>query len=192
MKASGRFVVRVAPALHAELRELAAQREISLNGLCSSLLSSGCRSSGESSPESPDTAAVTQGCRQAFGEPLVGVVLFGSLARGEATVTSDADLLLVLAPGTSIDRGLYHQWDKLDVSRQSLAGHPPSPQFVALPSHDKPPGGLWYEVALDGQILWDRHGVTARTLRALRFDMLAGVIERRLTHGHPYWVRRHA
>jgi predicted nucleotidyltransferase len=189
MAASGRFIVRIPPSLHAHLREVAAQRGTSLNALCAAVLSAGTHADATSAVEPSD---IVRACRAAFGERLEGIVLFGSLARGEATAASDADLLLVLAHGTRIERGLYHEWDTLDASHHLLAGHPCTPQFVALPDKDNTPGGLWYEVALDGQVLWDRRGAIARTLRMLRLDMLSGVMERRVTHGHPYWVKRYA
>ncbi len=192
MKASGNFIVRVASELHAELRQVAAKRGVSLNSLCASLLQEGRHFHQGSTSDESKTSAVVRACRDAFGERLEGIVLFGSLARGEATATSDADLLLVLTAGTSIDRGLYREWDEIEVVRDGLAGHACSPQFVSVPDGDRAFGGLWYEVALDGQILWDHRGVVARVLRALRLQMLAGVVERRLTHGHPYWVKRHA
>src|SRR5690606_13998698 len=59
---------------------------------------------------------------------LVGVVLFGSVARAESHADSDVDLLLVFEAGTQIQREFYKTWDEIVPFDSRL-----SPQFVSLP-----------------------------------------------------------
>ena len=188
---SGRFLLRLPAPLHSQLRQLADERGISLNSLCIERLGNAGDSSGDVSGacSEPALAIVTE-CSKAWGDRLEGLVLFGSVARGEATTASDADLLIVLAQGEPIERSVYRSWDGLAVANARLDGHIVTPQFVALPETAELAGGLWYEVALDGRLLWDRRGAVARILVQLRRAMANGAIARHETHGHPYWVRR--
>ncbi len=120
---------------------------------------------------------------------LVGLALFGSAARGDVTVESDVDLLLVMRKGTGILRDLYRQWDEL--CRESGAVDPDglSPHFVSLPASVLEAGGLWYEVALEGILLWEHDLQVTRFLRSVRESMAKGRIRRRLLHGSPYWIK---
>ena len=49
--------------------------------------------------------------RAGLGADLLGVVAYGSFARGELAAGSDVDLLVVLSEGVKITRSLYRQWD---------------------------------------------------------------------------------
>lgn len=161
---------------------------MSLNALCVECLAT----SGDIGALGNDSElnALMKDCVDAFGPQLEGLVLFGSLARGDATSASDADLLLVLSERVPVARSLYHAWDGSAAAKRRLRGCSVSPQFVALPATTATPGGLWYEVALDGRLLWDRHGRVGAALSRLRHEVASGAVERRETHGHPYWVRR--
>ncbi|MBN1962182.1 MAG: nucleotidyltransferase domain-containing protein [Deltaproteobacteria bacterium] len=199
MNPSGRFVLRLPTSLHAQLRKQALERGISLNSLCVERLAinesqnmvsaDNVVSDVVSYTDSQATSSLIKACINCFAEKLEGVVLFGSVARGEATAASDADLLIVLSQGSRIERSLYHLWEKLEAAAISIKGHMVSPQFVALPASSSQFGGLWYEVALDGILLWDCKGAVAKALVFLRHQMLNGMISRHETHGHPYWIR---
>jgi len=122
---------------------------------------------------------------------LVGLLLFGSAARGEATEGSDIDLLLVLRPEVRIERGLYRIWEEFcreSHGNQDLARI--SPHFVRLPSSVESAGGLWYEAAIDGIALWERGLQVSRFLGAVRKAMGQGEIRRMMLHGSPYWVKK--
>ncbi len=129
-------------------------------------------------------------CVLAFGDAVEGVVLFGSVARGAATDASDADLLIVLSPGTAVTRDLYSRWDELDASRSEIEGHPVSPHFAVRPSLDAMVGGLWYEIARDGIVMWERGTVVRATLARLRQRILNGEVEERRSGGQSYWMHR--
>jgi hypothetical protein len=124
-----------------------------------------------------------------WGKDLIGIILFGSVARGEATAGSDIDILIVLEAGCGITRALYDRWDGMLRSRGNRSDERVSPQFVVLPSDPSQVGSLWLEVAREGIIVSDPSGRVARFLVALRDYILSGAVTRRVAHGHPYWVR---
>lgn len=183
-------MLRVSPELHRRLRERARADGISLNSLCARLLDTG--TSGESGRSArvilglPHTL-VEQIGREWSGK-LVGVALFGSAARGNATSASDIDLLVVLEPGTRIERSLYDRWEVV-MRAGGVLSRRVSPQFVALPATPSEAGGIWLEVAREGIVLDDRESRLARFLISLRDLIASGAVTRKTVHGHPYWVR---
>ncbi len=189
--ASGKFVVRITPVLHRRLREAASREGSSLTQICLARLR------GEASelpsayrPPAPSLISrfLVAAILERWGAALAGLVLFGSAARGEATRESDIDLLLVLTPGVRLSRRLYQEWDllwdTLDPDDRRV-----SPQFVVLPEDVRGAGGLWYEVALEGIVFWERELAISALLRRIREAMARGELRRRMIHGNPYWIR---
>ena len=76
---SGRFVLRLDPVLHAELRREAAVRGISLNAHCVQMLTA----AAGVSPGFEGSADTVRRATELMGESLIGIVVFGSWARGE-------------------------------------------------------------------------------------------------------------
>ena len=176
---SGRFVLRIDPELHARLRDEAEAAGVSLNELCARKLS-------VSLPllPLPAAAAVERALGQ-LGAALIGVVAFGSWARGEATEASDIDLLLVVRPDVPLVRALYAPWDADPLQWDA---RPVEPHLVRLPETGARASGLWAEAALDGIVLYERDLAVSRWLVEVRRRVLTGELQRRETHGHPYWV----
>jgi len=174
-----RFVLRVPKDLHRRLRGEAARRGISLNSLCVSLLDVATRSAATTTDRAPlvDAAATL------FGRDLVGLMLFGSVARGEQREGSDTDLLVVLDDTRAISRSLYHVWDEARPAADRV-----NPHFVHLPPQGSTPTSLWIEVALDGIVLHDPQGTLARRLSGLRRRLASGAVRPGLAHGQRYWV----
>ncbi len=180
---SGKFVIRLGPSLHSRLVKKARDEKVSLNRLCARTLEEGI--SGVT-PASGEWQGTVTALRKKFGDSLLGVVLFGSVARGEATESSDIDLLIVVASDVPITRALYRWWD------EAIAGQVESnvnPHFIRLPESPGEAGGLWLEVAVASTVLWEREGQVHATLAKLREVIAAGHLRRRLTGGVPYWVR---
>jgi len=193
-RASGRFVLRIDPALHEQLRRVAEREDCSLNQLCGDLLRKALlsgtpvrNSGGIAGTWVP--SALIHTVVGSLGNQLEGVVLFGSAARGQMWPQSDIDLLLVLRPDVPITRELYSKWETAIGPSTKPMGRRVSPHFVALPRDARRAGGLWFEVALDGVILWDPQLRVAQMLSSLRQEMAKGAMVRRFAHGHPYWVR---
>jgi hypothetical protein len=185
---SGKFVIRMPQSLHGSLRDEAARAGESLNQICLKKLREQ-EPPGAAAP-GPILADFLESIVHHWQENLEGLVLFGSTARGEATAESDIDLLLVMGPGVKITRGLYHDWEAFcrDYGGPQNSGRI-SPHFVVLPGTVGEAGGLWYETAIEGILLWAANRRVSNFLRQLREAMAQGKIRRRMLHGSPYWVK---
>lgn len=176
---SGRFVLRMDPDLHASLREAAGRAGTSLNEYCIRRLS-------EPEREWPsEVGAVVDRAEGIVGEALLGVVVFGSWARQQATASSDVDVLVVMDVGFEITRGVYRKWD---ASPLVWDGRPVEPHFVHLPDVGNRVSGMWAEVAVDGVVLFENGFVVSEKLVAIRRKILSGKMVQRRSHGQPYWV----
>ena len=177
--ASGRFLLRIDPELHARLREEARAAGISLNDCCVARLSA--PASGLPAPG----AAALRHAESAVNGPLLGAVVYGSWARGEETSESDVDILIVVPPATGITRELYRRWD---AAPPQWEGRVIEPHFVRLPDIVAEITGTWAEAAIDGIVLFDPKLLISRTLSSIRLRILEGEIIRRWAGGQPYWT----
>jgi predicted nucleotidyltransferase len=119
-----------------------------------------------------------------FEDRLVGVLAYGSYARGDAAPSSDVDLLVVVDPSIPLTRALYRDWD---AAAPTWSERAVDPHFVHLSDHARTTGGAWCEAAIDGVVLFERKGAVTRKLAAVRGDIAAGRLVRRTLHGQPYW-----
>ena len=177
--ASGTFVLRLDPRLHAVLRGEAASAGTSLNDWCGRVLSApGC---GGLEPASKVILAI----RSHQEADLVGVVAYGSFARGELAAGSDVDLLVVLAGRVPITRALYREWEGVvpDWEGREVDLH-----FVHLPEAGDTVSGTWAEAAVGGIVLHDRDLTVSRRLIDIRSRIAAGELIRRMAQGQPYWI----
>jgi predicted nucleotidyltransferase len=167
--------------LHAALRSAATSLGVSLNDYCAKKLSLPMGSLVGNAP----ARAVIDRAASILGADLVGLVAFGSWARGEASVTSDVDVLIVVGPPRKVTRGLYREWDRKVLTWD---GHPVEPHFVNLPDDVHSVGTVWAEAAIDGIVLFERELEVSRTLAAVRRRIAEGRLVRRTIHGQPYWA----
>jgi hypothetical protein len=191
---SGKFVVRIPAALHAQLKGEATATAQSLNQVCISKLQASATPDAGLRATSAATELISPGfldaILQRWCDTLIGIILFGSAARGDDTEDSDIDLVLVMDAEVKIVRALYRLWE--DFCREQCGTQDSgrfSPHFVNLPESIKDAGGLWYEVAIEGIILWESEYRISRFLSAVRAAMGQGKIRRRMVHGSPYWVK---
>jgi hypothetical protein len=181
-RASGRFLLRLPPGLHAALREAAGAAGLSLNDYCVRRLAA---PAGDPT-RLAGSAAVVDRAAAVAGDDLLGVVAYGSWARGDAADGSDVDVLVVVGARLAVTRALYRAWDTAPVAWN---GRPIEPHFVGLPSPDAPVApGVWPEVAIDGIVLFERGVDVSRHLVRVRRDIVAGRLVRRVVHGQPYWA----
>ena len=176
---AGRLLLRLPVALHRTLKRAAAGESISLNEYCVRRLTVGAGLAAQ-----PSAAAVMVRAMAAGGDALVGVIVYGSWARGEAGPASDIDLLVVLDAARPLTRILYRDWDADPVTWD---GRPVDPHFVHLPEGG-PASGVWGEAAIDGVILFESGLRLSAVLAQVRRDIVAGRLVRRIAHGQPYWV----
>jgi predicted nucleotidyltransferase len=103
--------------------------------------------------------------QKTLGDHLIAVVLFGSRARGEASLESDWDLLVIAKglPEKPFERHLFLKRTLPSSCRGviSLLARTPEEFEVNLPP-------LYMDIALDGQIIYDPHMYAAERLGALR------------------------
>jgi predicted nucleotidyltransferase len=180
-RATGRFVLRIPPGLHATLRRAAREVGVSLNEYCARKLAApqgGLASVGEA-------ASVVARAGALFGDDLIALAAFGSLARGEATNTSDVDVLIVVEERVELTRELYRKWDAAPLL---WADRPVDAHFAHLPEPGVRVAGVWGELAIDGIILFERDLRLSQRLAEVRRDIAAGRILRRTAHGQPYWT----
>lgn len=120
---------------------------------------------------------------QPLASAIVGMILYGSWARGEATEASDIDVLMVMEPTVPIRRALYTAVDAIQGIDPRIS------LFLAhLPAEDVQPGDLWLDISLDGVILADTHGRIANTMDRIRQWIASGKVIRHDIHGQGYWV----
>ena len=179
---SGRFVIRLPVKLHAALRHKADAENLSLNQLCLRALAGYLDPRWPEVP-APQESSWLQAARRVLGKNLLGAVLFGSEARGEARADSDLDLLLVAGPNVPLSRHLYSLWDEQPNDERH------SPHFVHLPATPAEAGSIWLEAAVDGVVLHDPEGRIGRFLGQVRRAIASGRLRRKTAYGHPYWVK---
>lgn len=178
-RASGRFLLRIEPRLHALLQRAAGEAALSLNEYCVRKLSTPA-----GAVEVGPAAELVGRAAALHGSDLVGVVAFGSWARGEAGPASDVDVLVVLETARPLTRGLYRSWDEDPLSWND---HPVEPHLVHLVQPGAV-GTVWAEAAIDGIVLFERGLRVSRRLSAVRRKIAAGRLVRRTVHGQPYWA----
>jgi hypothetical protein len=178
---SGKFVLRVPPEMHRRLVAYGQALGLSLNCACLRLLGSAL------DPQQPGALPYGLGGilapQSELSTDILGLVLYGSEARGEATSASDVDILVVVAAERPITRSLYSQVDAtpgLDRRVSLMLSH--------LPGSAARPGSLWLEVSQDGIVLFDRDRSVTRMCAAIRRQIAAGRMSRRESHGQGYWV----
>lgn len=171
------LLIRAPGRLCERLKAEARRRGVSLNRHCLDRLGS---------VQGVSDSAVAALVDSELGEDLDGVVLFGSVARGEEHDGSDTDWLLVVRAGVRVERNLYTRWDRLSLDERI------APQFVGWPERLGMAGSLWLEAALDGIVLWERERRVSGFLVRLRRWMWEGRVERKTTYGVSYWVKSHA
>jgi predicted nucleotidyltransferase len=165
--------------LHDALRASAREAGLSLNEYCARKLAQ---------PPSSLAGEGVEAVRRAtalFGSAILGVIVFGSWARGQEAKTSDIDLLVVLDDSMEIGRRLYRTWDESPVDWD---GHGVEPHFVHLPLHGARISGMWAEVATDGVILHEREFLVSKRLVEIRQKIATGQLVRRRVHGQSYWI----
>jgi hypothetical protein len=178
--ASGRFLLRLAPEVHAVLQVAAKRAGLSLNEYCGRKLGAPLGALPLGPP-----AVLVQRAQAAHGDQLVGLVAFGSWARGEAGPQSDVDILIVLADAVPLERALYRVWDEAALA---WGTHAVQTHLVHLPVPGAV-GTIWAEAAIDGIVLWERELAISRRLALVRRDIAEGRLVRRSVHGQPYWAQ---
>ena len=132
--------------------------------------------------------------RSAFGDRLVSVVLYGSVARGDARPDSDINVLVVTGP---IAPGPFKRKDLLDAADEALApliaaaemdGIPTRlARIVKTPEEAREITPLYFDLTQDAVLLYDRDGFFARVLDGVRTSLDRLGATRTGDRGPRYW-----
>lgn len=136
----------------------------------------------------------SEALRESIGDSLVSVVLFGSVARGEATEHSDIDLLVV-AEGLPVSRLVRQEVLRdadarvdADLRRLMRAGDLVEIRpILKTPEEAQQTTALYLDMVEDALLLFDRDGFFAGVLAGLR-QSLERLGARRIRRGAlRYW-----
>ena len=131
-----------------------------------------------------------------LGDSLMGILLFGSVARGEARMNSDVDLLVVAEglPSSYMERAriMARVVEKTRGERIKLfsKGIHPTLQIIAYtPEEMEVFRALYFDLAVDGIILYSRRGYVEELLRKIRRTLEESKARKVvLPGGRWYWV----
>ena len=130
-----------------------------------------------------------------LGDRLVSVVLFGSVARGEAGPNSDLDLLIVaedLPPGRFARLRLLEAADRaFEPELEALRGrgvHTRLSRVIKTRAEARRTVPLYLDMVEDARLLYDRDGFFAGVLARLRRRLAELGAERRTLGRVRYWV----
>lgn len=132
-----------------------------------------------------------------YGERLVSAVVFGSMARGDATATSDVDLLLVIedlpktmwrryAEASELKRRLYGSSEYVEAMLKGMA----CPVSLVLFTPDEAKGfhSIYLDMTTHALTLYDKNMFMRRILSKLS-KHLEDLSSKRFTiEGKPVWV----
>ena len=175
-----RVLLRLPADLHLTLVKAAADLDLSFNEFCVRRLQAPSDAHGLSVVRS----LVVSRARATFGDRLLGVLVLGSWARGEAAATSDIDVLIVIDPGTTLTRDLYRAWD---LDPLTFEGRAIDAHFAHPSAAGTAPTAVWCEAAVDGVVWYDPTGAIAIRLGEVRRAIAEGRVVRAFAHGQPYW-----
>jgi predicted nucleotidyltransferase len=135
---------------------------------------------------------IADACRAVYGERLVALVVFGSVARGTPHADSDVDLLVV---ADELPRGRIRRMREFDAVKRRVAPALAAARGIATrlspifktPEEVRAGSPLFFDMTEDAKLLHDRGGFMAGALRDLR-DRLAQLGARRIWKGDAwYW-----
>ena len=172
-----KFLLRLPVNLFKSLKNRSTKSQISINQLMLKKLSMEETSNSNNFFSFEDFNKV----RATISSEIIGCILFGSSARGDAWIDSDYDLIFITTVGIDINRSWYRLWDELGFSDKA------SPLFVSISSEKSPPSFI-LEAAIDGVVLFDSTGNDIKLyLQSLRKLIAAGKFSRKELHGQPIW-----
>lgn len=175
-----RVLLRLPADLHSTLVKAASEAGLSFNELCVRRLRAPSDAHGLSAVRS----LVVSHARAVFGDRLVGVLVLGSWARGEAAAASDIDVLIVIDSKTALTRDLYRVWD---ADQLSFEGRAIDAHFTHPSPAGAVPTAVWCEASVDGIVWYDRDGAMTTRLGEVRRAIANGHVVRAFAHGQPYW-----
>ncbi len=141
------------------------------------------------------TRQLAEACERCYGERLVSLALFGSVARGTMRPDSDIDVLVVANPLPQGRLARMREFDEVearlapDLAAAARAGvHALLSPVFKTPEEVRYGSPLFLDMTIDVRLLVDRDGFFAAYLDGLRERLRALGSERRRLGGGYYWV----
>jgi hypothetical protein len=139
--------------------------------------------------------AVAEACRSVYRERLIGIAVFGSVARGTMRPDSDVDLLVVADP---LPQGRLVRMEEFDGVERLVEPALAEAEERGVSTRLAPivrtieelgrSGFLRFDIACDGKVLDDPDGRLAAYMAGVREGLERRGAERRSFRGLPYWV----
>jgi len=114
---------------------------------------------------------------------ILGMILYGSQVRGDATEISDIDVLVVLDNARKINRTLYSELDCLEGLDPRVCI-----MLAHLPNEESKVGSLWLEVSQCCEVLMDTAKAIEKVITRSKKLVEDGKVVRKESHGQGYWV----
>lgn len=183
LRASGKFVLRLTPELHGQLKRRAQQRGVSLNTLCAGFIEFGLSHSRQNLPLKR-LQRICDKVKKTLPH-VMGILVFGSIVTKLQFESSDIDLLVIMDQKATLNRGLYHLWDS---NIDDVKSPPINPHFTHLPDLKKRCSSLWLEVAQTHEVLWQKNQKLQKVIDQIKRWIAMGMVEPKTSHGQRYWV----
>lgn len=139
--------------------------------------------------------AVVAACREVYGERLVAVALFGSVARGTMRPDSDIDLLVIVEPLPAGRRARQLEFERVDrrvepvLAQARRAGvHTFVSPVLKTPEELRAGSFLHLDLPDEARLLWDPSGALRRYLDDLRARLKAMGARRVGSGSGAYWI----
>lgn len=118
-----------------------------------------------------------------FHSDILGLILYGSQVRGDATEISDIDVLVVLDSAIKINRALYSELDYLEELDPRVCI-----MLTHLPNEESKLGSLWLEVSQCCEVLMDPTKAIKKVITRSKKLIQDEKVVRKKSHGQGYWV----
>lgn len=131
--------------------------------------------------------SLTEALRRVYGDRLVAAVVFGSGARGDLSLSSDLDLLVVLDPCEPDHRArLSFFWERVGEVLEGRFPIPLSPLILSV-EEAQTFHPLWLDIVEAHRVLYDAGGVIARMEQQVQAYLREGKVEAHCLGGRRYW-----
>lgn len=140
-------------------------------------------------------AALPDAALRAYGERLIALVLFGSVARGTQRPDSDIDLLVVAAPLPPLRMARVIEFEAVEdllapqrLAARALGVRAEFSPLIRTPAELEAGSFAFLDIPSEGLFLFDPAGIARDYFDRLALRLKTQGAERRFSNGAPYWL----